>query len=460
MTTQKLKNGMTMTPKRLLIIGNGFDLHLELASSFKDFFENKYSDLEKIVKKEKRIISTTYKLGSIFSISKLPIPNNGDHDMQEIIKDLFYPFNESNNNFWIQYLLIRKFIFEDKVNEWNDIESTIYDFFNNSNNSLLNIIYIILESLCLKNNKSRKTDNQIISEICAKHKLDINKNEFINMLFITQLIVYNMANDKQFPDELKHINEKIVNDKRPINDGVSRLSNAFNSFNVDEKNKIKNILIVYFRKELTKFESSFNEYMNNQIKNFQNYDSLSKNLLLKLSNEEPYNLLNFNYTNPNTSETKCINSNNIHGKLVNPENFNGSKNSLIIGIDGKNISINNSEYQFTKTYRTIVSSSNNENNNVLSPSIKEICFYGHSFAHADFSYFKNIFQYYRIEDLKTKLILFYSEQPNKTETEVIRNQLLAFSKLINEYCEDMKIGSGNSLLRTLQINGKIFIKKI
>lgn len=471
MTTQKLKNGMTMTPKRLLIIGNGFDLHLKLKSSFTDFFENKYSDLEKVVKEKKRLISTTYNIretNSIFAISKLPIFNIDDYYVQDVIKQFLKPFRETHTNFWIKYLLIRKYIFSDKIEEWNDIESTIYDFFDNDNNSLLNIIYIILESLCLKNNTVNVEDSEKIQYIRKSYDLKISDDEFINTLFITLLIIHDMEKDKKAVEKFRSIRDIVKNEYHnnvrsyqtfPFLNSDDQTLDQFNS---DIRSKIKDALIIYFRNELTKFESSFNDYMQKQINDYPKteYKTLSNELLKKLSNGKPYNLLNFNYTNPNTSGTGCLNSNNIHGKLVNPKNFNNSKKSLIIGIDGKNVSINNSEYQFTKTYRTIVSSSNNENNNILSPHIKEICFYGHSFAHADFSYFKNIFQFYRIEKLQTKLILFYSNQPNKTENEIVRNQLLSFSKLIDEYCDDMNLGSGDSLLRRLQVANKIIFKKI
>lgn len=110
----------------------------------------------------------------------------------------------------------------------------------------------------------------------------------------------------------------------------------------------------------------------------------SQQLLNKLSSNERYNLLSFNYTTPCTKDSSCNIKRNIHGKL---------EDHPIIGIDSKNISPDSPVFRFTKTYR-IMTLASEKQDKLLPQTVKTIVFYGHSFAPADYSYFtvsNNIF---------------------------------------------------------------------
>lgn len=63
---------------------------------------------------------------------------------------------------------------------------------------------------------------------------------------------------------------------------------------------------------------------------------------------------------------------------------------------------------------------NDKQDKLLPKSIKNIVFYGHSLAPADYSYFQSIFDYYNIYDNDITLVFYYSIYDKNKEQDIKR----------------------------------------
>lgn len=107
---------------------------------------------------------------------------------------------------------------------------------------------------------------------------------------------------------------------------------------------------------------------------------------------------------------------------------------------------------------------------VLNKSIKEIDFYGHSFANADYSYFRALFDYFDIYNGAISLNFFYSvyrvndgkkvENEQEARDNRSREQFERISRLLDRYGDTLQIGSENSLLHKLLLEGRLHIIEI
>ncbi|WP_180947786.1 AbiH family protein [Lactobacillus crispatus] len=338
---------------RLLVIGNGFDLKCDLKSKFEDYYNNK-DDMVKTLEKMNADFNNQNTDTKILKGDVLYIAGFSRYAVN-LNDNININFNDNNISFWDFYFYFHK----ERLNNWADVE-----FF-------LNKLLMI---------NSHETHPE----------LDIEKS--LDMIVRFKYIIPRSSIDKSYVEEFEKLKENFTADRETL----VLLFVLLNNLKYDIEKHSERYLYDFLFDELNKFEKSFNDY----LKTLQNekYKEKSQQLLNKLSSNERYNLLSFNYTTPCTNDSSCNITRNIHGKL---------EDHPIIGIDSKNISSNSPVFRFTKTYR-IMTLASEKQDKLLPKTVKTIAFYGHSLAPADYSYFQSIFDYYNIYDNDITLVFYYS----------------------------------------------------
>lgn len=241
-----------------------------------------------------------------------------------------------------------------------------------------------------------------------------------------------------------------------------------------KKMPLKSIMLNFLRKDLSDFEHKLNNYLNKCIKNYRDvygisYYNIGESLLDCLSSDSAFSLINFNYTKPSKNYTESHDEllysvRNIHGVLQ--ENKYDFRQSPIIGISDDKISINDPSFIFTKNYR-IMRLSCNRYNNILKPNVKNIIFFGHSFDKADYNYFFDIFDRYKIYDIQhsnVRLIFYYVNYNGQSDNAAAAvNQINNVNRLFEDYCI-RRFSDANKkakyLLQTLSFEGRIVISNL
>lgn len=202
--------------------------------------------------------------------------------------------------------------------------------------------------------------------------------------------------------------------------------------------------------ELIKFESTFCDYMSQEVWN-SDYDSKSEKLLKTIQankeNDIISNVVTFNYTNPRhinsykSSKSEDIFLKHVHGDLINRD--------IIFGINVSDTKLSSKNFhhsyfnvpffrKFTKTYRTL---SLTNKYPLFGQYTGEIKFFGHSLGEADFSYFKVMFDSLNLYGGDLKLKFFYKKyQPG---IDVKSQQIELVTNLLKQYEESLE-GEGNT----------------
>ncbi len=390
---------------RLLVIGNGFDLKCDLKSKFEDYYNNK-DDMVKTLEKMNADFNNQNTDTEILQYDVLYIAGFS-RPFANLNDNININFNDKNISFWDFYFYFHK----GKLNNWADVEYFL--------NNLLTI-------------KSHKTHPE----------LDIEKS--LDMIVRFKCIRPRLSIDKSCAEEFEKLKENFTADRATL----VLLFVLLNNLKYDIEKHSERYLYDFLFDELNKFEKSFNDY----LKTLQNekYKEKSQQLLNKLSSNERYNLLSFNYTTPCTNDSSCNITRNIHGKL---------EDHPIIGIDSKNISPNSPVFRFTKTYR-IMTLASEKQDKLLPKTVKTIAFYGHSLAPADYSYFQSIFDYYNIYDNDITLVFYYSIYDESKEQKIKRNQFNSVSKLMSEYGTTFHNEKGKNLMHKMLLEGRLILKKL
>lgn len=390
---------------RLLVIGNGFDLKCDLKSKFEDYYNNK-DDMVKILEKMNADFNNQNTDTKILQSDVLYIAGFSRY-AANLNDNININFNDNNISFWNFYFYFHK----EKLNNWADVE-----FF-------LNKLLMI---------NSHETHPE----------LDIEKS--LDMIVRFEYIRPRLSIEKSYVEEFEELKETFTADRETL----VLLFVLLNNLKYDIEKHSERYLYDFLFDELNKFEKSFNDY----LKTLQNekYKEKSQQLLNKLSSNERYNLLSFNYTTPCTKDSSCNIKRNIHGKL---------EDHPIIGIDSKNISPDSPVFRFTKTYR-IMTLASEKQDELLPQTVKTIVFYGHSFAPADYSYFQSIFDYYNIYDNDITLVFYYSIYDESKEQEIKRTQFNSVSKLMSEYGTTFHSEKGGNLMHKMLLEGRLILKKL
>lgn len=457
---------------QLIIIGNGFDLHLGAKTKFKDYINHStcgiVSDFSFLNKSEKRSVNPVKSLKWI----------NKELDMDEA---KVYELSQEGTSWWNNYFNFIKPENEEDDYEWCDVEKQI-EFLVRSeakNHFLANELISYIRSNSNNKSSQKILDREIVPE--SIYNDVINR---INQEKVKKLVCYLKYRYDKFIDPIINIfaNSTCILKE---NDRISvQLEDYLYQTDISKEIRkgIESLVMRLLFIELRIFEYDFTRYLIDNV--FPKYDSeKAERLLDEIAEHDTYNLLSFNYiffpeeASPKEDSKisydfrelkKCNRHNNVHGVIQ------GYDSKTVIGFDEKNIveaetvdEDNKFLYRFTKTYRILDSDLANGklSNYCLQPNINKIKFYGHSLSEADYSYFLSIFDYYDVYNSDIELIFYFSitaSEENKItfykdQTSIKENVI----RLMKKYGDSMSNKShGRNLLHKLLLEGRLKIKQI
>lgn len=427
---------------QLIIIGNGFDLHCHLNTKFTDYFE------------------TTQ-------------PSKNDYLVNDFFDSTSYNHNKIYNthpyfkalSFWDIYFNSLK---SNNIEDWADVEKKITIFLKCEDTQYNNQISLKLVSLSFiycyfyYKNRLSVSERSIYNQIANELK---NKTDFLP-LKLGQYIYreVQIISDGKYEKELNSFKRSLNNYLIPTS--VVSINDIFDIG--------KELIYTFLIDELHVFERNLKNYIKNQFDNKDhNFEEITKYTheydqnITKMSNNQPYNLISFNYTKPLHYETETniqLHNSHVQNKIKNTKplkcqemiNIHGSLNkNIILGIDENGINESDILYKFTKTYRLL--ELDNAESSCLNKSIKHIKFYGHSLAAADYSYFQSIFDFYDIYNSDIDLTFYYSNfddnEKNITINRVV-NLIKTYGKTLNNK------DHGKNLLHKLKLENRLLIKEL
>lgn len=420
---------------QLLILGNGFDLHCGLKSSYKDFFL-------------REIIDTT----------------NARYGLAQIKRGVV--------GFWEELLVEYYKTNKNLVQNWCDIETIIKEtlwqiFFGNigpsnyTNNDIGKLALSYEKDDSISWDKKLDSNNSIILFLfryCLDFfaRLSLNEKNCSDQVKLHLILERLLVELHNFEERFcKYIKGNIVNPENEKELNKQYIVNAVNlfakltGFSTDNFEDIDDIISVEEERywELVK--------QNLSKEKWKSVNVLS-NEFTKLKNTY---ILSFNYTalfDILGVESPCVYS-NVHGKLCNEKCKEFcSASSIIFGIDDTLIQ-SQSKYNdlrlFSKTYRKMFNTSAPVSVLPSNDVPVDIKFYGHSLSEADYSYFQSIFDYYNIYgNNNVSLLFYYSEGFEQTD---------AIYRLINSYGKTLtNQEQGKNLMHKLLLENRLKIVKI
>ncbi len=416
-----------MHSSQLLILGNGFDLHCGLKSSYKDFFQSTILDTiggRYGLQQMKAGVSgfwETLLFGYYTTFGKV---NYNWCDIETIIKNTVLAIG--NRNKGLAFEALESVKRREDPNEIKSVYGTIEHFI------YINCMLIFYDTLY-----SGKTysDNEAYSLLINRILQELHKFERGFCKYIKNNIV-NPNNEKEYNTQY------IVN--------AMNLLNALTGFTDIRYETIDDII-----------ERQEEAYYKPLSPTMYQSDWREKHILSQeFSNLHSVNILSFNYTalfDILGVQSPCL-YNNVHGKLcMNKCAENCASCNIIFGIDDTVIQSQEENFElhkFSKTYRKMLIA---DAETSILPKIDnqmiEIKFYGHSLSEADYSYFQSIFDYYNLyENNKVSLIFYYSKGFEQTD-EVYR--------LINTYGKTLSNkDQGKNLTHKLLLENRLKIIEV
>ena len=463
--------------KNLYIIGNGFDLYLWLKTSYNDFFKNKnYISIRKDIQN---------KIDSI-SLLKSELENKNEIDRN---------FNNSKigiYNLFLLYLLLEE---DNKTVNWNDVEKKILPAAKKIQESLFRIPNMRYYDKTEIRNRivekiiDRKSNNKELDFLKELNKFEKEFGNYIaqinNDLFDIGMGTFKDKNIECKVRKIFEVDNKITN--IVINFNYTTYLEKFMLFHPENKEIIEKYFFVKlfiekykeqklnfdFLEELNKFEHNFGKYIEelNEIP-LKSLDNISydeniikkiEKIFGKIDNKKEKYIVNFNYTNYLDKILMYHKMTNVHGTFENP----------IFGIDNTEIGNDRKFYYLTKTSRVLFNNTIKEEFKLPNKiEISKICFFGHSLARADYSYFQSIFDYYDIYNSEVKLEFKYynyikdDEELNDKEKEERKDEVKSkmhkgLIELMNDYGNTASNKSkGQNLLRKLILENRIEIVEV
>lgn len=364
--------------------------------------------------------------------------------------DFFETKLESNNN---EYSVMRK-------NIWQDIEKKAKGLFDGAelskvinrtklpelqNNSIF-LLYLLLEK-----------DNEI------EYWNDVEKKIFPCAKELEKL---SELNDESFLKEFQYFTNEYIEDFKQ-NEEIIRKIILRKCIQQKKYHEDYNYLV-----ELNKFEKEFGNYIaqiNNDLFDIGMGTFEDKNIeykvrkIFEVDNNITNIVINFNYTTYLKEMDYISEMTNVHGTFENP----------IFGIDNTEIGNDREFYYLTKTSRVLFNNTIKEEFKLPNKiEISKICFFGHSLARADYSYFQSIFDYYDIYNSEVKLEFKYynyikdkkeltDEQKEERKDEVKSNMHKSVIELMNDYGNTASNKSrGKNLLHKLILENRIKILEV
>lgn len=373
--------------QKILITGNGFDLHHQLPTSYNDFITvlNRISNLD-------------FDLDSI-CYSDLFLEENNLYDTEKIHFDLkkIYELKELiHQNVWFNYFK-KIYILE----SWIDFEQQI-------ENTLLIVIEFI-----------ERIENELVS------------NKFNGLMHIDNTVFfknYSVYNQIMLLNICEKIEGKML---------VKFKNNFCHSINGIVQSINKDLIFKNLYDELERFIIIFNNYFVNIVSPFF---SVYLNSNKQIQNDRFYitynQLLNgidkvytFNYTPTIEKYYEKKENEYLHGKI----STNTTKQNIVLGVSEINNALKQlGQFPFTKYYQKLNKNTNYQFlQNVPKHFPLIIYVWGHSLDQSDSDYIKEIFD--RINSIQSnKLILFYHSEYSKSIQ--LNNLFKVLDKSIIEEC--------------------------
>lgn len=448
---------------QLIVLGNGFDLHCGLKSSYKDFlyyvitqrYTNYFSsDSEEASDRNEAIEKAFADSANYVGVRRIHF-DAIYFERNVKMNDTIFP----DINIWYLILFHEKLVQSlNQSSNWSDIESVIENYvsgkfiFNNDNGkqSQKTFIDILVDTFFSYGFERNILSKEIMEQVEYK---------------LAGLLLYHLLNRE---DDCYEIKEKIEEIRKKHDNSISwrfdetRIKKIELRIKEEERPEVVNILINLLMGELHKLEIDFQTYLIQEIKR-EEYKSKAENFLQTIVMDgdflSNYSVFSFNYTNLCSGNLGIqVAFRNVHGAL----NQNSNESKIIFGID--NISSDSRAedigYRFTKAYRTMRLYTELENDmafgdkidSIFTKDMDVIKFYDHSLARADYSYFQYIFDMYDLYNSNIKLIFYYSKIEGRTVEEVRQEQYRNITKLIEQYGEtlDNKAHGRNLLTRLIQ----------
>lgn len=416
-----------MPSSQLLILGNGFDLHCGLKSSYKDFFQSTILDtiggrfgLQQM-KAGVTGFWETLLFGYYIKFGKF---NYNWCDIETIIKNTLLAIGSHGKGFAFDALDSLK-RGEDPNDTVKSISGTIEQFLYTN---CVSIYHDILYGY------KTYSDDEVYSLLISRILQELHKFERRFCKYIKDNIVN--------PNKEKEFNEQYI-----VN--AMNLLKALTGFTNIQYETIDDII-----------EREEEEYWEQCSSTMRQSAWREKHILSKeFANLHSVNILSFNYTalfDILGVQSPCL-YNNVHGKLcMNKCAENCSTSNIIFGIDDTIVQSQDENFEihkFSKTYRKMLYA--NAETRVLPTKDNplEIKFYGHSLSEADYSYFQSIFDYYNLyENSKVSLIFYYSKGFEQTDK---------VYRLINTYGKTLSNkNQGKNLTHKLLLENRLKIVEI
>ncbi|MEE8831320.1 MAG: AbiH family protein [Leuconostoc gelidum] len=397
-----------MDSSQWLILGNGFDLQAGLKSTFADFYSSRYN-LNKI-----DLINYNWKDNLL---------KNRDHIS---IWDLLICTYLQNNS--------------DSLRDWKDVEGIIKEVLQGVHGTNIHFSSDIFKDAT----KVIPISWQFEEMIDKSSELNNEEQRSLGDYWLCYYIIKHLMNSYPYF-------KKYVNDQADCGDSDHFMLNL---------NIIRSILTPLLLKELKEFESSFSQYLDEQITSDKEYEQNAKKLyeIVVADSTISTQVLSFNYT-PKINNDILV-YRNIHGSLE-------GKN-IIFGIDA---SFNENEesfdpylVKFTKTSRILKLTNNSITTNETDwngQNVDRIVIYGHSLGEADYSYFQSIFDSVNLYQSATQLVFAYSIYDSDRLEEIETTYETAVEKLMTRYGQSFSNQNhGRNLLHKLLLEGRIQIRLI
>lgn len=436
---------------QLVILGNGFDLKLGLATKFEDYL-NSFS-----------IDDNIKKLNILFNDLK-------EYSKAEIQQDPYnMSINDNLDNISEKISEIDKYI--ESIEKDNYQKKSLLEFYINTE---CNQIKLDLIPTLKRNNYYSRVYNQraeLLEQMIDKYYVNRNiQITFWDLYFLylrdlkeptvifnwndVELQILNFYTKKLY----RRYGENVTN-----YEGFNLIVQSFKnnpvkwSYYEDEKlwliiytlhksyNFTSNEIDRYLYQELIRFSQNFVDYLKSQYSQYyygrNDYKLNSRWNFIdeKIAGSEKYELLNFNYTN--AEGYGCIKQIHIHG------NKDKHNEIPVIGINAEDLTSNKEHaFKLTKQYQ-LISSENNKVEKLDLENIKRIVFYGHSLALADYQYFRNIFDRIRLAESSVQLVFKHSKGHEDYDS---------IFKLLDHYSKDV----GVDIATTLTLENRLKTEKI
>lgn len=209
----------------------------------------------------------------------------------------------------------------------------------------------------------------------------------------------------------------------------------------------------FLLKELKRFEKRFGDYIKKQM----NYPFYKTNALITIC--KFINHPSDYFGSLSSIETFNYSTLDISGEIFS--NINGKYSKPIFGIDSSNISAENDEYMFTKTYRRMELQFDS---NLIKKefAFENLIIFGHSLNEQDYNYFFPLFNRLNITDssFEGKIVFAYYVYDEDKRNEIKNELIINIAKMFERYEKYLKLRNENRLLDILQSNNNVILYEI